>query len=104
MSIPNLFIARYRNRNHNRNRPQALHLSQLLNPSDKYRPVGLRHICGFAEAYQKNRGSGYIAIPRQGLYKQRYRNGSWNPYGVIGYVHPVTTGRAAGASQPVALK
>ena len=42
--------------------------------------------------------------PWQGLYKQRYHKGLCNPYGVIGYVHPVTTGRAAGASQPVALK
>jgi hypothetical protein len=41
---------------------------------------------------------------RQGLYKQRYHNELWNPCGVIGCVHPVTTGRAAGASRPVALK
>ena len=58
---------------------------------------GLRHICGFVEAYQEH------PEPRQGLYKHRYHNGLWNPSGVIGYVHPVTTGRAAGAAQPVAL-
>ena len=32
--------------------------------------------------------------PRQGLHKQRCRNGLWNPSRVIGYVYPVTTPEA----------